>query len=118
MVILSVSLFGITFVSDQSTALVYAVVFGVTNAFSMTMFGYLMPRYFGRKHLGALQGQMQLIAVVGASIGPWPVGWAFDLFGDPTLTLRLLSVLPIITAVVAAVMLRTPAGVNYPDKLE
>jgi MFS family permease len=118
MLILSVALFGITLVSNQATALAYAVVFGITNAFSMTMFGYLMPRYFGRKHIGALQGQMQLIAVVGASIGPWPVGWAFDLFGDPTLTLRLLSVLPIVTAVIAAVMLRTPDGVKYPEKLE
>lgn len=118
MLILSVALFGITLVDSATSAMVYAVVFGVTNAFSMTMFGYLMPRYFGRKHLGALQGQMQLIAVVGASIGPWPVGWAFDVFDDPTLTLRLLSILPVITAVIAALMLRTPAGVRHPEKLE
>ncbi|MGB7302251.1 MAG: MFS transporter [Burkholderiaceae bacterium] len=118
MLILTVALFGITLVDSFSTAVVYAVVFGIANAFSMTMFGYLMPRYFGRKHLGSLQGQMQLVAVVGASIGPWPIGWAFDLFDDPSLTLRLLAILPVITAVVAAVMLRTPAGVKYPEKLE
>jgi len=118
MVILSVALFGITLVTDMTTAIIYAAVFGVTNAFSMTMFGYLVPRYFGRKHAGALQGSMQLVAVIGASIGPWPVGWAFDTFGDPTLTLRLLAILPLITAVMAATLLRTPAGVSHPEKLE
>jgi MFS family permease len=118
MVILSVALFGITLVSNMTTAMIYAVVFGIANAFSMTMFGYLMPRYFGRKHLGALQGSMQLIAVIGASIGPWPVGWAFDTFGNPKLTLQLLAILPLITAVIAAMLLRTPAGVSHPEHLE
>jgi MFS family permease len=118
MIILSVALFGITLVSGFNSAVVYAVVFGIANAFSMTMFGYLVPRYFGRKHAGALQGSMQLIAVIGASIGPWPVGWAFDLFGDPKLTLQLLAILPVLTAVMAAMLLRTPEGVSYPEHLE
>ncbi|MGH1360593.1 MAG: MFS transporter [Burkholderiaceae bacterium] len=118
MLILSTALFGITLVESFESAIVYAVVFGLTNSFTMTMFGYLMPRYFGRKHLGVLQGQMQLIAVIGASIGPWPVGWAFDFFGDPTMTLRWLAVLPVMTAVLAALMLKTPAGVRFPAHLE
>ncbi|MEZ5739057.1 MAG: MFS transporter [Burkholderiaceae bacterium] len=118
MLIVSAALFGVTLVGSIGSALVYAVGFGIANAFTMTMFGYLMPRYFGRRHLGALQGQIQLIAIVGASIGPWPVGWAFDLFGDATTVLRALSLLPLVTAVVVARWLRTPAGVNHPSHLE
>jgi len=82
------------------------------------MFGYLMPRYFGRKHVGTLQGTGQMVAVVGASLGPLPVGFAFDYLGSPTLVLRLLALIPIACAVAAALFLRTPAGVTHPQHLE
>jgi hypothetical protein len=82
------------------------------------MFGYLMPRYFGRKHLGSLQGTGQLVAVIGASLGPLPVGLAFDYLDSPTLTLRVLALYPLACAVAAALYLRTPAGVSHPKHLE
>ncbi|MEZ5650889.1 MAG: MFS transporter [Burkholderiaceae bacterium] len=118
LIVLAIALLSITFVHDLSTAIAYAIVFGVTNAFSMTMFGYLMPRYFGRKHLGSLQGAGQLVAVVGASLGPLPVGLAFDHLDGPLMTLRLLAIYPVICAILAVIFLRTPAGVSHPDYLE
>ncbi|MFT5447073.1 MAG: MFS family permease [Gammaproteobacteria bacterium] len=117
LLITACSLVGITLVQDLHGAIAYAVLFGVNNAFSMTMFGYLMPRYFGRKHLGSLQGTGQMIAVTGASLGPLPVGLAFDYLGDATLTLRLLAVLPFM-CFIAAMFLRTPAGVVSPPGQE
>ena len=83
----------------------------------MTMFGYLMPRFFGRKHLGSLQGTGQMVAVVGASLGPLPVGFAFDYLGGATLTLRLLALIPFVCAI-AAMFLRTPPGVPHAPHLE
>jgi MFS family permease len=112
LLITSVSLIGITFVHDLPGAIAYALLFGLNNAFSMTMFGYLMPRYFGRKHLGSLQGTGQMLAVVGASLGPLPVGLAFDHLGSATLTLRVLALLPFF-CFIAAMSLRTPAGVPH-----
>ncbi|HKI64748.1 MAG TPA: MFS transporter [Burkholderiales bacterium] len=112
------ALVGVTLVADTASAIAYAAWFGLNNAFSMTMFGYLMPRFFGRKHLGSLQGTGQMVAVVGASLGPLPVGLAFDLLGSPTLTLRLLALYPLACAVLAALWLRTPAGVTHPSHLE
>jgi len=94
------------------------VLFGVTNAFSMTVFGYIWPRYFGRKHLGSIQGTGQLIGVVGASLGPLPVGLAFDLLGDPTWTIRLLAVYPLCAALMAVLLLRTHPGVDESAHLE
>jgi nitrate/nitrite transporter NarK len=80
----------------------------------MTLFGYIWPRYFGRLHLGSIQGMGQMIGVVGASLGPLPVGLAFDLLGSPTLTLRLLAVFPIAAAIIAVLFLRTaPAVTGY-----
>jgi len=118
LVVMAAALAGVTLVDDLAGALVYAALFGINNAFSLTMFGYLMPRFFGRRHLGSLQGAGQMIAVVGASLGPLPVGLAFDLLGSPTLTLRLLALIPIACAVAAALFLRTPAGVSHPHHLE
>lgn len=112
------ALYGVTLVGGLSSAIAYATLFGLNNAFSLTMFGYLMPRFFGRKHLGALQGTGQMIAVVGASVGPLPVGLAFDYLGSPTLVLRLLALFPLACAVAAALYLRTPAGVSHPKHLE
>ncbi|MGH8707701.1 MAG: MFS transporter, partial [Burkholderiales bacterium] len=116
--VMAAALFGVTLVSDLTSAVVYAALFGLNNAFSLTMFGYLMPRYFGRKHVGSLQGTGQLVAVVGASLGPLPVGLAFDTLGNPTLVLRLLALYPLACAVAAALYLRTPAGVSHPKHLE
>lgn len=112
------ALFGVTLVADLASAIAYAALFGLNNAFSLTMFGYLMPRYFGRKHVGSLQGTGQMVAVVGASLGPLPVGFAFDYLDSPTLVLRLLALYPLACAVAAALFLRTPAGVSHPRHLE
>jgi MFS family permease len=112
------ALFGVTLVSDLPSAIAYAALFGLNNAFSLTMFGYLMPRYFGRRHVGSLQGTGQMVAVVGASLGPLPVGFAFDYLDSPTLVLRLLALYPLACAVAAALFLRTPAGVTHPRHLE
>ena len=100
---------GITLAEEPTGAILYALVFGLNNAFTMTMFGYIWPRYFGRRHIGSIQGTGQMIGVVGASLGPLPVGLAFDFIGSPTGTLRLLALIPLACAVLA-LFLRTPAG--------
>ena len=112
LVITAAALIGVTLVSGLVSALLYAVLFGLCNAFSMTMFGYLWPRYFGRKHLGSIQGTGQMIGVVGASLGPLPVGLAFDLLGDATWTLRLLALYPLLAALIAVAFLRTHPAIR------
>ena len=82
------------------------------------MFGYIWPRYFGRKHLGSIQGAGQMAAVVGASVGPLPVGIAFDLIGDPTWLLRILALYPISAAIIAVAFLRTPSQITDQAHLE
>ena len=117
LVVQASSLLLITFATTTPTTILYAVVFGLNNAFSMTMFGYLWPRYFGRKHVGEIQGTGQMILVVGASLGPLPVGLAFDLLGSPDTVLRVLALFPLLCAV-ATNFLRTPKSVPVPQGLE
>jgi len=116
--ITAASLVGVTLVTDAATSVAYAILFGLNNAFSMTLFGYIWPRYFGRRHIGSIQGVGQMIGVVGASLGPLPVGLAFDLLGSPTLTIRLLAVFPIVAAVLVLLFLRTAPKVTGYAHLE
>ena len=117
LLVTSSALVGVTLVEDVVTAVFYAMLFGINNACFMTMFGYLWPRYFGRRHLGSILGTTQMVGVVGSSLGPLPVGLAFDLVGSATNTLRLLAFLPLACAV-AAMFLRTPTGVPRSEHLE
>ncbi len=96
---LCAALFSMGMVDDLFTAILYAVVFGINNAFNMTLFGYLWPRYFGRRHIGSIQGTGQMIGVIGASIGPIPLGIAFDLLDDYKLTLFGLAMIPLLVGV-------------------
>ena len=116
--VIAMALWAVTLATTLAGAIAYALLFGVTNAFSMTVFGYIWPRYFGRKHLGSIQGTGQLIGVVGASLGPLPVGIAFDLLGDPTWTIRLLAFYPLCAALLAVLMLRAHPSVDEAAHLE
>lgn len=108
LVIMSAALIAVTFVSDLASAVAYAVVFGLNNAGTMTLYGYMWPRYFGRRHLGSVQGVGQMIGVVGAALGPLPLGIAFDLVGGYTEVLLMLALMPLLCAGVA-LFLRPPA---------
>ena len=111
------SLTVITLVDDGPSAIFYGVLFGLNNAFGTTTIGYVWPRYFGRRQIGTIQGTGQLIGIVGASLGPLPVGLAFDFIGNPDSTLRFLALLPLSCAVLA-LFLRTPKGIGTETPLD
>lgn len=114
----ALALLSITLVDSFSSAIFYAIVFGMTNAFMMTMFGYLWPRYFGRAHLGSIQGIGQMYGVLGASLAPLPVGYAIDTLSSSEGVLRSLAVFEIAIALLVVIFLRTPTGVSIPEGLE
>ena len=114
----SISLLFITFANNELFAIIYAIFFGINNAISMTMFGYIWPRYFGRRHLGSIQGTGQMIGVIGASLGPLPVGFAIDYIGSSLETIRYLSIYPIIIAIVTIFFLKSPSSLSINEKLE
>ena len=65
----------------------------------VTLFGFLWANYFGRKHLGSIQGVGQTIGVIGASLGPLPLGVAYDIFGTYNGVLYLLAILPVVSGI-------------------
>ena len=108
LIVMVTSLTSASQVHDLFSAMIYAVAFGLNNGCTMTFFGYVWPRYFGRKHLGAIQGTGQMIGVTGASIGPMPLAIAFDTFGSYSETLLLLALYPAGCAFAAFLFLKTP----------
>jgi MFS family permease len=104
--LMTASMIAMIFVRDLPTAVIYAVIFGMNNAAVHALLGYVWPRFFGRKHLGSIQGTATTIMVVGASIGPLPFGAAYDLTGSYQTALLTLSLLPALCA--AAVLFMRP----------
>ena len=107
LLVMVASLVSVTFVSDLPSAVVFAIIFGINNGVTMTFFGFLWPRYFGRRHLGSIQGVGQMVGIVGASIGAIPYAIAYDRAWDLDLTLRVLALMPLVFAGVA-LFLREP----------
>jgi len=103
----SLSLAAITLADSLALLTVYALIFGINNAFTMTMGGYVWPRYFGRRHLGRIQGTGHLVILTAASVGPLPVSLALDATGDATPVIWSLALYPVAAAVVAVLFLRT-----------
>lgn len=107
LLLMSASLVALASVRDFASMVAFSMLFGLANAGLQSHYTFMWPRYFGRRHLGSIQGAAQTIGVVGASIGPLPLGLAFDLFGRYTATLYLLAVLPVACALML-VFLRPP----------
>ena len=54
LIVTGCSLLMITFASSLQNAIIYSIIFGINNAFSISLFGYIWARYFGRLHVGSI----------------------------------------------------------------
>jgi OFA family oxalate/formate antiporter-like MFS transporter len=72
----------LTFASTPLLAQAYAVLIGISTGLISLVGGTLLPRYFGRKHLGKLRGAILTAQVAGSSLGPFITGLIFDLTGS------------------------------------
>ncbi len=112
MLLMTGSLISMVFVHNFPTAIIYAVIFGMNNGAVHALIGYVWPRFFGRKHLGSIQGTAATIMVVGASIGPLPFGATYDATGSYQTALLTMAVLPVLCAI--AVLLMRPPELRKP----
>ena len=107
-IVMAAALVALHLVDDVATAIVYAVVFGLAGASVQVNVGYLWADYFGRRHLGSIQGTGQTALIVGASLGPLPFSLSLDLTGDYSAALIGSAVVGGLAAIAAAVFLRHP----------
>lgn len=106
--VMALSLLSATMVDSVATAVVFAAIFGLNNAVTITYVSYLWPRYFGRAHLGSIQGTGQMIVIFGASLGPFPLAWALDNWGGYDAMLQLTALLPVAISVLVAMLMPRP----------
>ena len=106
--VMAAALAALHLVDDVATAAGYAFVFGVANAGIHVNVSYLWADYFGRRHLGSVQGAGQTVLIVGASLGPLPFSLSLDLAGGYSAALLGSAALGVLVAMVAAGFLRRP----------
>ncbi len=63
-----------------------------------------LPNYFGRTHLGAIQGVMMMVIVIASALGPAMLATGQALLGGYAPILHALAGLPLVLLVVAAMM--------------
>ena len=107
LVSVSVALVAMSAATDLSSAIVFSILFGLCNGAMHAHFTFVWPKFFGRRHLGSIQGVNQMAAVIGASVGPIPLGLGYDHFGGYGDTLVALAAIPVMCAI-AVVFMRTP----------
>ena len=117
LLVTTASLISITFATSPTFAIIYAIIFGINNAFNLSLFGYIWPRYFGRLHVGSIQGTGQMVLVVGASIGAMPFAAAMDLGYDLVVTIRLSALYPFLSAFLCFLFLRQSKKLSEMQKL-
>ena len=103
----SVALVAMSLVNGLASAIVFSVLFGVTNAAMHAHFTFVWPRFFGRRHLGSIQGVGQMGGVIGASVGPIPLGLGYDYLGGYGGALVALAAVPVMCAG-AVIVMRAP----------
>lgn len=106
LLVTTASLISISFASNITFAIIYSIIFGINNAFNLALFGYMWPRYFGRLHVGSIQGTGQMVLVVGASIGAMPFALAMDFGYDLLFTIRASALYPLLSAFLCFFFLR------------
>lgn len=95
MLMLAASVWILKITATGAMALTFAVAMGMAQGIVTSINSPFWVRYFGRKHLGKIQGSVTTSLVGASSLGLTLVGGAYDLFGNYELILLLLFLLPV-----------------------
>ena len=77
---------------------------GFGAGFEFDLLAYLISRFFGQRHYGAIYGCFYAVIAFAGGLGPVVFGYAFDRIGDYTIALRSGSACLVIGAVLLLAM--------------
>ena len=87
---------------DVAWMRVMAIVgWGVAGGFFGPLMTAAMPTFFGRLHLGAIQGALMMGLVIASALGPSALAFFKDVFGSYAPGLYLLTALPVLVMLAA-----------------
>lgn len=95
------------YLGSAPLAVGYGLALGGSMGLFRTIVAVAWAHYFGRAHLGSVSGAATTILIVGAALGPIPLGVARDYLGSYNQMLLALTLLPLLLAV-ATLWLRPP----------
>ena len=90
----TISLLLAQFLQGAETAFVYGMILGATMGLMGMVNGVGWAKYYGRKYLGSITGVTSTILIVGAALGPMPLGIARDWMGNYNAVLTLCALIP------------------------
>lgn len=103
-------LFMLLIVNQVWIAIVFGVLWGVSNGLERIAVNVVWPVYFGRKHIGSINGWGVTMGVLGSAFGPLPFGVGFDWFQSYTPVLLMTLIFPAI-GVISALIAKKPTKV-------
>jgi MFS family permease len=86
---------------------IYGILLGLTSGAFRVLDGVVWARYFGRRYLGSIRGATMLGVVGGTAIGPYPLGFSFDVWGGYSLALNAMLI-PALAIGLFAFFIRRP----------
>ena len=100
---LGVTIFLLT--KNISMIYVWFILYGIGSGIMLSAMITLIPRYFGRKAFGSIDGMRHLLMTPIVIIAPIYVGWAYDSIGSYTNVFILLAILLAVTTILVCFML-------------
>ncbi len=106
LVLLTITILASTSIRGTQLAIMYGVVFGLTNGLARIAGDVVYANYFGRTHLGAITGLSSTITAVASGLGPLIYGVGRDMAGNYWPSLLLSAIYPATMAVLVLFMNR------------
>ncbi|MBO0661498.1 MFS transporter [Jiella sp. MQZ9-1] len=92
--------------SAEASIFVFMVCLGVSNGFSSTLQGAILPELYGIKHLGSLRSALVAMMVLSSALGPGVTGLLIDQQVDYPLQIGVMGLYCVAISVVMLVVSR------------
>lgn len=113
--LLTVSLLLASALTPGVVVVLYAVSLGAAGGAARSIGTTLLPRWFGVRHIGAIQGTYTFIGVASTALGPLAFSLARDVAGDFSGAARWYSILPVAAGVAALFLNPAKRPVGRPE---
>ena len=94
-------LLSLNHVNSIISVIFFGVLWGIVGGFEQITLNLIWPNYYGRRHLGSIRAMASSFMIIGAALGPLPLGMAFDQWGGYTEILYLIIVFPLFGLIAA-----------------
>lgn len=96
------ALFAATQVTGMAGVLIYGILLGLMQGMNTALQSGVYAYYFGRQHLGSINGLATTIMVAGTAFGPILFALGFEQFGNYAPVLLLSGIAPLIITIVSS----------------